>query len=320
MIKTKIQKILPIWLIVLALFCSAQTAGILASKNNQITRQQEAVAAKPEVLGAQTNIRGQPGQTAVTEIEQLSQPDLSKITAKSFLVFDLAGGQNLLEKNADQKLPIASLTKLLTAFITYQNSDLGSEITIEPKDVFQVSPVLGLKAGDQVKELDIFNAMLIGSCNDAALTLSNHVETLLGQNFVGLMNNQAEALGMLASHFGNALGFDQKDNYSTTLDLKILITATQNLAAFKNLGRQANYQLLGSSGRLYSTVTTNKLIADYPDLQAIKTGTTQEAGEAMATKLEAGGREIVILVLGSKNREADTLSLRSAVLSNFKLQ
>jgi D-alanyl-D-alanine carboxypeptidase (penicillin-binding protein 5/6) len=271
----------------------------------------------PQVLGASTSVRGEENQFDASTFTPIKAIDTTGIKAKSYLVFDLSSGQNLLEKNSSQKFSIASLTKLLTALVAYKNIDLSQNITITNNDILKVKPVLSFAKGDILKAADVFDAMLIGSCNDAALALGNFVATTTGQSFVSLMNAEAENLEMTDSHFSNPMGFDSTGNYSTAMDIKKLITATQSLAAFQSLGRRTSYQFNSALGNSYSTVATNTLIRAHDDIQAIKTGYTGEAGGAMATKIKAGGREIVILVLNSSNRESDTLKLREEVLNDY---
>jgi len=308
-------KILPFWLILILLIVLAQTAAFLYSQD---TSKNDAVL--PKVLGASANtpdfIRGN-GEGTTKAISQIKNPDLSAVGAQSFLVFDLNSGQELLGKNPTQKLAIASLTKLITALTAYNNSNLNQAFKISGKDTLNVKPNLGLAAGDEVRALDIFNSMLIGSCNDAAKALAEFTSRSSGNDFVELMNRQAAALGMQNSSFSNPMGFDSSGNYSTAEDLKLLITATQQLSAFTDLGRRTDYTFTGTKGKTYFTIATNSLIKDYPDIQAIKTGFTDEANGAMATKINIGDHQIVILVLDSQNREDDTLKLKAAVESNF---
>ncbi len=313
--RVKILKIIPYWLIALLLMVSVQTAGFLyppSATGNQIVQQ--------EVLGASTqtpeNARGTQ-QDFAKNIIQINNPDLSAVSAQSFLVFDLDSGQELLQKNPEQKLAIASLTKLMTALTAYNNADLNQSFKISNLDTLNVAPDLGLIPGDQIKALDIFNSMLIGSCNDAALALADFTFRSTDQSFVALMNAQAKLLGMSDSSFSNPMGFDSSGNYSTAEDLKLLITATQQLSVFTDLGRRTGYEFTGSEGKNYSTVATNTLIKGHPDIEAIKTGFTNEANGAMATKVAVGGHQIVILVLDSQNRESDTLKLKADVESDF---
>lgn len=307
-------KILPYWLIFLILAVLTQAGFALFFRPGSQSR-----VYNPEVLGATAaanDIRGE-AQDLSRPIVQTNNPDLSEIKAKSFLVFDLTSGQTLLEKNSSVKLAIASLSKLMTALTVYNNTSLNQSFTIVNKDSLNVLPSLKLIPGDEVSALDIFNAMLIGSCNDAALALSRYTEQVLGSNFVALMNRQAEILGMQNTKFSNPMGFDSRNNYSTAEDLKLLISAVEKLSVFTDLGRRTDYSFTGTLNQTYFTRTTNSLLKNHPEIQAIKTGYTNEAHGAMATKIGIGRHQIVILVLDSQNRENDTLKLKAAVSESF---
>jgi D-alanyl-D-alanine carboxypeptidase len=225
------------------------------------------------------------------------------------LIADAKTGQVMAEKKADDKQYVASLTKLLTALVAYQKTDLNRSVVVTADDVFSVSPVLDLTPGDEVTLLDLFNAMIVGSCNDAALALANHTADAAGQSFVTLMNDMAKQLGMNDSHFSNPLGFDSPGNYSTARDLLKLVLETQNFSAFTQLGKKTEYKFQSSLGNNYTAIATDKLVGKYPEIYAIKTGYTAGAGQAMITKIIKGDSSFFIIILGSKDREADTLKI-----------
>ncbi len=316
-IKSQKSKILWAALLFLALIAMGVGGTMLFSKpyKVQVSSFVQTASAKPEVLDASIFTRQE--SLAETQIVQIKAPDLSAISAKSFLVFELASGQTLLEKNPQSKLGIASLTKLMTAFVAYQNADLNKTFIIDEKAIINTNPSLDLLAGDEVKALDIFNAVLVGSCNDAGLVLAEYTASSTGQNFISLMNQQANNLGMANTHFSNVLGFDSQYNYSTADDLKKLISSAEKLSAFTDLGRRTSYEFSGSSGKSYYTEASNKLIKTHPDISAIKTGYTQTSGGSMATKVKIGSHNIVIVVLRSQDREGDTLKLKDEAEDDF---
>ncbi|MEK7161466.1 MAG: serine hydrolase [Patescibacteria group bacterium] len=314
MFKNKIFTILPYWLIAISFVVSVQ-GGVFLIAQTESKGLPEQILIAPQILGANTSVRGERSNEEF-EFKSLREPNYSGIFAKSFLVFDLDSGKILFEKNSEEKLGIASLTKLLTGLVVYNNSDLNGTFPVPTNSAIKINPILGLIPGDKVKALDVFNAMLVGSNNDAALALVYFVGGTK-ENFVYLMNEQAKKIGMRNSNFSNPLGFDSLENYSTASDLKLLITQAENLAAFSNLGRKTGYDFTGKLGKKYHASTTNKLIANHPDINAIKTGYTEISGGAMATKIEKKGREIVILVLGSPNREEDTLKLKGLLETSF---
>ena len=111
--------------------------------------------------------------------------------------------------------------------------------------------------------------------------------------------------------------FDSLYNYSTAQDLKTLIMTTQKLSVFADLGRRTEYDFTGVSDKTYTTTSTNVLLKNHSDIQAIKTGYTDGAKGAMATKINVHGHDVVILVLDSQNRESDTLKLKSLLEESF---
>ena len=101
-----------------------------------------------------------------------------------------------------------------------------------------------------------------------------------------------------------------RNNFSSAGDLELLISAIQKLSAFTDLGRRNGYKFASVGGNIYNTEATNKLLQSHSDIYAIKTGFTNEAHGAMATEIILDGHHVVILVLDSQNREADTLKLK----------
>ena len=285
---------------------------------NSSKGQPTAKAAKPEVLGASIYLRGP--QLPIVHPSLATPIDDSLISAQSYLVVDVATSDIIAQKNPDQKQSIASLTKLLTALVVYNNTDLATRVTIRPEDKIDIAPILNLKVGDSISIQDLFNAMLVGSNNDSALALANHTADLVGKKFIDLMNQQASALGMDSSHFSNPLGFESSENYSTARDVLKLAQATQKYAAFTSLSEKTEYEFTSFLGVHYATKATNKLIGKYPQIFAIKTGYTEAAGQTMVTKATDSGHAIVIVVLGSLNRDSDTLELQKQVFANARWQ
>jgi D-alanyl-D-alanine carboxypeptidase len=281
---------------------------------------------KPPAALAEPRVLGQSTTTAETVILpkkpqfiDKNLPELKNITAKSYLIFNEKTEQNLLESEINLKLGIASLTKLLTAYVAYKNLDLNSVIKISYEDLVDTAPILGLRPNDEVVSLDLFNAMLIGSANDAAKALANQTTRVTGLNFVETMNFEAKSLGMQNSNFSNPMGFDSDRNFSTANDLKKIILATQQLGAFKNVSRYRSYAFKEATlKKAFKIESTNKLIASHPEIEAIKTGYTDNSLGALAIRVNTQSASYVILVLGSKDRETDALTLENILLSSIK--
>jgi len=275
---------------------------------------------QPQILGQQAVIiRQQPEAIPQVDPPQLVKPlQMSNVKAKSFLVYDVASGATLAQFNEAFPLPIASLTKLMTAYVVYQNSSLSTDVvTISQKDKVEITPVLGLLENDHIKSIDLFNSMLIGSANDAAQTLANYVGQELNLPFVELMNQEAVRLGMKDSHFSNPIGFDSETNYSTAADLQKLVNVVERYRTFALVGRERSYDFISDDGNKYYIKATNKLLGGDPEISAIKTGYTDEAQGAMITQINHLGHKFIIIVLGSSDREGDTLHLKRAILESY---
>jgi len=270
-----------------------------------------------QILGAQINARGVNEPQLASEYEISLPENLSgKIKAKSYMVFSLKSGQIFSEKNSYEKLPIASLTKLMTGYVAYKNLNFKETAEVYPRTFWQVSPKLNLTFKDRILVQDLFDSMIIGSANDSAFALAQFYENSTQKNFIEEMNKTAAELGMLDTSFSNPAGFDSMQNFSTVSDLKILITKVFSLPAFKNLARKTSIEFTSLSGNSYKIKATNKLLNKYQDILAIKTGYTKESLGSMATVIDSGLGEIALIVLHSPEREKDTLNLREAVLNS----
>lgn len=308
---TGLFKILPYWLIALCFVCAIFFIGAAASRV-YIVHGEKLDTFQPQVLGDYTEIRGNTETANFAESQKLLLDD-TKINAESYLVADVKSGEILAEKNSQEQRSIASLTKLMTGLVVYTQNLLKDKVVITKEDHLNVSPVLTLREGDTVDAQDLFNAMLIGSANDAAQTLANHTARATGKNFTELMNETARILGMTETSFSNPLGFEKIGNYSTAEDILKLVIATQRFSVFTELGKKTSYDFTGSL-RTYHIRATNKLVGKYENVEGVKTGFTEQAGETMVTKVTRNGKSAYIIILGSNDREKDTMEIARQVL------
>ncbi|HEX2424194.1 MAG TPA: serine hydrolase, partial [Actinomycetota bacterium] len=136
------------------------------------------------------------------------------LTARSALLADLTSGDVMDEKAADQPVPIASLTKIMTALIALERTQLTDKVTVDPRAVFRrhdygASSTLGLRAGERITVEDLLYAMMLGSANDAASALAIHIAGS-EQAFVRVMNARAHRLGMRRTVFFSSTGLDDR--------------------------------------------------------------------------------------------------------------
>jgi serine-type D-Ala-D-Ala carboxypeptidase (penicillin-binding protein 5/6) len=276
----------------------------------------------PQVLGQTTeNPRGEEALNIVAPVKK-KQGEISfdQISAEAFAVVDEKSGVVLYDKDLHTQLPIASLTKLMTSLLAYEQLLPEAYVKIGARDILNISPALYLRPGEEIKVADLISAALVCSANDAALALANAVQKESTLTFSELMNKRASELGMQETNFSNALGFDSEKNYSTIYDLNLLIGFTQKLALFKNLSKNSELKFMSKSGEVYACKATNKLVGKNMEVEAIKTGHTLHAKGTMAAKVVRDGKRIIVMLLGSEDREQDLLSLAELAYSNFSWQ
>ncbi len=240
------------------------------------------------------------------------------IKAQSYLIYDETTGKVLAARNPKTPTAIASITKLMTAYVTQQYGNLEDVWTITTESNINISPVLGLKVGDKVIVKDLVDAMLIGSANDAAATLGAYVSSVAKQPMIGLMNKESINLKMDSTHYENPIGFDSEQNYSSAADLKLLLDVVRPMPLFSKIDRKQSYSFTSELGNAYSVKATNSLLATDSEIHAIKTGYTDEAGGAMITAIYHDSYKFVMIVLGSTDREADTKLLKTQMLASLE--
>lgn len=235
-----------------------------------------------------------------------------KITAKSALVVDADTGQVLFQKNSRQVLPIASLTKLMTALIVLDsNPDFQREVVYSSEDNIKpmvsqskIEPVqIKFEDGEKIKINDLFASILIKSANNAARTL---VKQFGNQFFVDKMNQKAKELGMTKTVFTEPTGLDP-NNISTVEDLAKLVKVIAEKPQITKLlvTKFYSFQTKNKNGKIkfYQIKNVNKLLNSFIKVEAAKTGYLDEAGYCFAGLVEYNKRKLIIVLLGSQTEK-----------------
>jgi len=257
-------------------------------------------------------------------IQKLATPELAlaltspALSAKSALAFDADSGSILYSKNLDQELPIASLTKMMTALVVMKQTDLNSIVTIEKNDQDVVGISIGLISGEQLTVRDLLKAMLIPSSNDAALALAHFISGSPDQ-FAVLMNDQAKQLSLTATYFSNPVGWDTDENHSSALDLMKITQEFLNHKELTEIVKTKQATIISIDGKhTHDLLTTNKLLLNDSEVMGIKTGFTSKALGNLVIMAEHNNRRIVTIVLGSESREVDSQKLLDWVLEAYR--
>ena len=212
------------------------------------------------------------------------------------------GGTTVWSYQAEEKLPPASLTKIMTALLVLERANLNEVATITPEVAAETGHRLRLRVGEKYRVRDLLAAMLIESANDAAHALAIHVAGDEGR-FARLMNERAAQLGLKNTHFTNASGHHDADHYTTANDLVRLTEAALARPLFRELVSTVNYEIRPLNGkRRFKLENSNKLLPKYAGMQGVKTGYTPEAGRCLVALAERDGVEVLIVLLRAKNR------------------
>lgn len=221
---------------------------------------------------------------------------------KSKILIEVNSGKVLDENNADEKLPIASIVKLMTLYIAFEALDNGS---IMEEDLLQVSEYSASMGGSQLfldantehKVCDLIKSIVIASANDSAVVLA---ENLAGseENFVAKMNEKAVELSLASTHYVDCTGLNE-NGYSTARDVASLSRLVLTNPHYLKYSQIWLDSYVHPSGRETELANTNKLLRKYNYCVAGKTGTTEKAGYCYTSLCDNNGFKLIAVVLGA---------------------
>lgn len=261
-------------------------------------------------------------------------PAPEELTAEAAILLDVETTKILFEKNADQTMPPASTTKILTALMLLENADVG-EVVVVGEEVGKIGPdssVAKIKPGDRLTVAELVYALFLPSGNDAAYTAAVYVGRRISgfeqlaidkavDVFVDLMNKRAKELGAVNSNFVVPDGYDTPGHESTARDLALIALAAIENDFLRQVAATPEYHW---QGRRWGN--TNRLLrqeypdAYYPWATGLKTGYTGNAGHCLVATARGGGREQIGVVLKSdkKGRWADIRCLLEYGFNGWK--
>ena len=257
--------------------------------------------------------------TLPTLVLAQQQPVAPTLAAKSWLLIESASGQELAAQAADNRLDPASLTKLMTAYITFSALKAGTikldqMVVVSEKAWRQEGSRMFIKVGTQVKVEDLIKGMIIQSGNDACVALA---ELIAGseENFAQMMNKEAQRLGMKGTSFRNAAGLPDPNHYTTARDLATLAGALirdfpEDYAKYYSL-KEFTYNNIKQPNR-------NRLLWLDPSVDGVKTGHTEAAGYCLISSAKRDSRRLLAVVLGTTSD--NVRAQESLKLLNFGFQ
>lgn len=233
-----------------------------------------------------------------------------RVDGRAFLVRNAATGEILYSYHARQRLPIASITKLMTALVALDHARLGDVVTIGRRAAAVGESTIGLRPGERLTVRDLLEAALVQSANDAADALADYVGRGSRARFVALMNGRARELGLTDTHFVRPDGLDVRGHLSSARDVTALASEAMRNPAIRDIVNDRTATISG--GRRLRT--RNDLLSTFPNLLGVKTGHTRGAGWSEVAAARGRGVTIYATLLGSPSRGARNRDL-TALLS-----
>lgn len=255
------------------------------------------------------------GKTLITiKSKILKKEELSlnqKVSSNQILLQNLETGEVLLERNSHKKVPIASLTKIMTTYILLEEAKSENETVLLSQDILnqlasEQASLAGFQANDEISVLDLAYGIILPSGGEAAMMAAEHISGN-EQNFVKLMNGYAQKLGMKETKFKTATGLDTVQQYSTVHDLSLLIRSAMKNESFEQVFTSFEHQTAPTKSapegyHLKHTLLRedNELIFENGQLLGGKTGYTKKAGLCLASVAEIAGENYLLITTGAK--------------------
>ena len=244
--------------------------------------------------------------------------DVPTINARHAIVIERNSKSILYGKKETEQCKMASTTKIMTAIVTIENSNLKDTVTVSKKSAGTGGSRLGLSTNDKITVESLLYGLMMCSGNDAAVALAEHLGGSI-EGFADLMNNKANELGLFSTHFVTPHGLDNDDHYTTAYDLAILTNYALSNKIFAKIVRTKTFTIT-INNRTKSLRNTNELLGNLDGIYGVKTGFTNGANRCLVTSCKQGNLDIICVVLGcdtKKDRTRDSIKLINYIFNNF---
>lgn len=244
-------------------------------------------------------------------------PEPPSVSASAWILYDETHDRVLAEQDADERRAMASTTKLMTALVAMDRTELDEVVAISEEAAGTGEAEIDLFAGEEWTVRELVTAMLVKSANDAAVALAEHVGGDVA-GFVSLMNAEAAEMGLDDTRFANPHGLDEPGHYSSARDLLELgRRAVQDPFLAEIINTRVATLPSDPNGTERVARTTNELIGTFEGAFGVKTGFTDDAGRVLVAGAEREGRRIFAVVMGSEDHFADAAALLSYGFRSF---
>jgi D-alanyl-D-alanine carboxypeptidase (penicillin-binding protein 5/6) len=219
------------------------------------------------------------------------------IPARSMIIIEASAGRPLFEKNAYQKLPMASTTKIMTAIVAIEECDVKEVVTIPKQACGIEGSSIYLEEGEKLTVEQLLYGLMLRSGNDCAVALALHAGGSV-EGFVKKMNEKAQAIGAYDTHFANPHGLHAYDHFITAYDLAVISSYAMKNSLFRQIVSTKRIEIPCTT-RDYGRIlyNKNKMLSRYEGANGIKTGFTRQAGRCLVSSAMRDGMELICVVL-----------------------
>lgn len=236
-------------------------------------------------------------------------PPGPETSARSAALLDVASGRLLYEKDAHRRMPIASVTKIMTAIVAIEHGNLSDRVAVSSRAEGVEGSSIYLKTGERIPLEHLLYGLMLRSGNDAAVAIAEHVGGSV-EGFVYMMNEKAEYLGLSDTHFANPHGLDHPEHYSTAADLARLAAYAMRNPTFREIV-STEVKTVPWPGEEWHRkwYNKNKMLRFYRWADGVKTGYTKKAGRTLVSSATRDGRRLVSVTLNAPDDWNDTMRL-----------
>ncbi|MCI8330984.1 MAG: D-alanyl-D-alanine carboxypeptidase [Bacilli bacterium] len=246
------------------------------------------------------------------------------LKSKSGIVIDASSKKILFEKNSNEQLAPASMTKIMTMLLIMEEIEKGNitledQVTISEHAANMGGSQIYLEAGKTASVKELLTSIGIGSANDSAVAMAEKIGGT-EENFVNMMNKRASELGAKNTHFVNAHGLDADDHYSTAHDMAIIASELVKHESILDITGTYETTITHQNGKSIWLVNTNSLIRFYKGLDGLKTGFTERAGYCLTGTMERNDMRLITVVMNAEvkeDRNTDTINMMEYAFSQY---
>ncbi|MBE6541199.1 MAG: D-alanyl-D-alanine carboxypeptidase [Ruminococcaceae bacterium] len=254
---------------------------------------------------------------AITLIAPSAVSAIDGVSAQSAILIEAGSGDVIYEKNSHAILPMASTTKIMTALVALENSDIAKKVKISPAACGVEGSSIYLKEGEELFLEDLLYALMLESANDAAAAIAYEISGSIDA-FADLMNETAAKIGLSDTHFTNPHGLDNEAHYTTAADLaKLTSYALQNPLFRKIVSTKKKEIPMNNGDGTRVLVNHNKLLRLSDDVIGVKTGFTKRSGRCLVSAAERDGVCVIAVTLNAPDDWNDHLAMHEEGFASY---